>query len=150
MNGYHSVSSNGVLYWLDGSEILFGIAAFDPFKAEDVEGRCRYIDMTVPFGNRWHATMGKTCFGACLDKLRLSLLLKRRKGYFDVKIWELDGIASWNLAHELVLKKADTSKMHVLAFHPKDGDVIIVLSNDHLCRYEIGKKKVSTTRAMAR
>ena len=104
MNGYHSVSSNGVLYWLDGSEIFFGIAAFDPFKAEDVEGRCRYIDMPVPFGNRWQATMGKTCFGACLDKLRLSLLLKRRKGYFDVKIWELDGVTSWNLAHELVLK----------------------------------------------
>ena len=140
--GRHSVVCNGVVYWLDGKDEFYGVAAFDPFKDVDVEGRCRFIALPVPFGDDgWQAKADSTCFGACQDNLRFSLWLKRDNGTFAVMIWELDGDTSWHLVHRLDLKRANINDMYVLAFHPNDGDVIFVLCNHHLCRYEIRENK---------
>ncbi|PON86940.1 F-box domain containing protein [Trema orientale] len=139
--GFHPVVCNGILYWLDGKRSFYGISAFDPFNDEDDGGkRCRYVELPIDVPEDG-LLVDKTCFGACLGRVRFAHLRKINTGYFELRVWELscddDGIAAWDLVHHVRIERENTKKMVPLAFHPSNGDAIFMSCDDiQFCQYE--------------
>ena len=135
--GCQPVVCNGILYWLDGSRKFHGIVAFDPFNDTEYGGH----SLVLPTGVQDGCYVDKICFGACLGQLRFSHLRKINLGYFELRVWELnydfDGYSSWHLVCKFRMERANTNKMIQLAFHPYNGNVIFLLSDNQFCRYEI-------------
>ncbi|GMN42602.1 hypothetical protein TIFTF001_011812 [Ficus carica] len=118
------------------------IAAFDPLE-DDKDRQSRFIELPVDFGRGWRAHDDWVRLGVVRGRLRLSQLYMVKRYGFVLKVWELNptkspNTTSWSLVHEVRLKKGDTNWMYVVAFHPYKGNVMFLLRNNVLCRYEVG------------
>ncbi|PON61023.1 F-box domain containing protein [Parasponia andersonii] len=142
------VVSNGILYSLVDAGDVKGFVAFDLStdctSKDDERKQCHFIELPINFGRGWRASRDKVCYGVVQGQLRLSQMVKMKREY-DLKIWELDckniDYVYWVMLHRVRLKKEKKASMGVAAFHPNNADVIFMLRNQELYKYEIGKER---------
>ncbi|PON61038.1 F-box domain containing protein, partial [Parasponia andersonii] len=146
------IASRGILYSLvegvdDNQICVKGIVALDlsmDDTSEEDRNRCRFIHLPADFGRGWRARRGKVCFGMVRGQLRLSQLVKIVEEAV-LKVWELDcnnnNDADWVLVHHARLKCTEETNTSVAAFHPYNGDVVFMLRDEEIYKFEIGEEK---------
>ncbi|PON89679.1 F-box domain containing protein [Trema orientale] len=124
-------TSDGSLHWLRRHKVLI----FNLCKA-----RPHWITLPENFGRGMMRVAGESArLGVVRGRLRLLEMYKWGLFGFALKVWELsDDNEDWILVHDRVKWVATMANMmHVLAFHPDNGDEIFLARKFDICLYNI-------------
>ena len=146
---HEAVGSGGVLYFPLTVECwkLTGFLALDSLAS----GECRLINVPDGFRHGWRAELRfRVGVGVVRGRLRVWQLLKNNGG-IDLKVWELRddeamavavaGPAAWVLVHDVSVKRDKRKTISLVAFDPNDGDVVFMVLNNCICKYNIREDK---------
>lgn len=111
--------------------------------------------MPIGFGRGWRVQAQYVRLGLVQGQLRMSQVYRFNGSSCFLKVWELiynedynnggdNSSTSWLLVHDVKVDKEKTEggqKLHVIAFHPENGDVIFLLRGADVYKYEIGSNK---------
>ncbi|EXB28583.1 hypothetical protein L484_009742 [Morus notabilis] len=127
------VTCNGILYWRENKCSFDRIVAFDLFNDQ-----CRVIDFPDDFWSVWQNSYGKVHLGAVCGELRMLQVFSSNEDCFVMKVWELNYSTSWDLVHEIYLKRPHKTKSMVgLVVHPDNSNVIFMIWDNHIFQYKI-------------
>ncbi|PON90713.1 F-box domain containing protein [Trema orientale] len=147
---HESFVSNRIIYWILKRDLyeIRDIVTLDPFNSDITDPkRSRVIHLPVGFVGGRQSYRDRVSYGLVQGRLRLSQLIKVvGDNSFVLKVWELncdkDGVfTSWLLMHNVSFKRPKTDKIAVIAFHPNDGDVVFMVRNHNIYKYEIEEDK---------
>ena len=170
-HGMDMVSGNGMVFWLDterkGVAALDPFRShhnpkfytFFEYPDDLATEETLYHGLPVEIGPRWEnlyfgSRKDTLHIGVVKGRLRLSQVLRVRGVGFVLKLWELNygngssdqyvstKLKFWVLVHQVRLKaEVGTNWMYVLSFHPDDGNVIFLLRDTDLYRYEVERDR---------
>ena len=144
--GRQFVSNNGMLYsaFTATDAKAEGVVALDAFNNDTTDPeRCRFIGLSDCFRFEDETRFG---LGVVRGRLCLSQLFKTAPTFSTLRIWELNSASSsWDLVEEArvaIKNKGSVSELvSVLAFDPNSSNIIILLSDQKICRHRIWEDK---------